>query len=56
MTEEKNQRNCEIIAATEMYANNARIERELLKKRKNCRLKYGQELRAQSNYEKLEKV
>ncbi|XP_037039354.1 cilia- and flagella-associated protein 53-like [Bradysia coprophila] len=56
MLEEKSQRNNEIIEAAEMFANSAYIERELRKEKKNDRLKYGQELRAQSNYEKLDKL
>lgn len=56
LRQEKNEKLNEIIQANEMFANNACIESELLRKKKNFRLQYGRELRAQCNYEKLEKV
>lgn len=56
LRQEKNEKINEIIAANEMFANNACVETELLRKKKNFRLQYGRELRAQCNYGKLEKV
>lgn len=56
LIQEKNKKFKEIIEANEIYANNAHMERELIRKKKNSRLHYGHELRAQFNYEKLEKV
>lgn len=56
LLQEKNQKINEIIEANEMFAKNAYMENELLKKKKNFRLQYGHELRAQCNYKKLEKV
>ncbi len=54
--QEKNQKINEIIEATAIFANNAFEESELLRKKRNSRLQYGHELRAQCSYEKLEKV
>lgn len=56
MLHEKNQKINEIIEANKIFANNSYMETELLRKKKNSRLQYGHELRAQCSYEKLEKV
>lgn len=56
LLQEKNQKINEIIEANEIFANNAYMERELLIKKKNSRLQYGRELRAQCNHKKIEKV
>lgn len=56
LLQEKNQKINEVIEANEIFANNAYMESELLRKKRNFRLQYGHDLRAQCNYEKLEKV
>lgn len=56
LVEEKKQKINEIIEANQIFANNASMESELLRKRQNFRLQYGHELRGQYNHEKLEKV
>lgn len=56
LLQEKNQKINEIMEANQIYANNACIESELIEKNKNFRRRYGHELRAQCNYEKLQKV
>lgn len=56
LQQEKIQKMNEIIEANEIFANNSYMESELLRKKKNFRLQYGHELRAQCKYEKLEKV
>ncbi|KAJ6632607.1 hypothetical protein Bhyg_16213, partial [Pseudolycoriella hygida] len=55
LLQEKKQKHNEIIEANEVFASNAQWERALIEKQRNFRLQYGRDLRAQWNYEKLQK-